>query len=251
MQRHRKILALVICVSITGVLSSGGVQANEPPPRSNTQLAHEVRQALGLDAVGVATLGLSQAQFTALAQASEAFCQANREAVETALDRYQRARRSAARLYEHGCDERDPIKVERHQGLCQTRELTCNEKLAALSSACQTLMTQVNAGLGEGQRGRIANMAANRGLGDRVKFLTLTQEQYNTLWVARCERDRVLLHQKHRKNPRRIQAALAAYDAVVSATLTNEQVTDCNAVDQACAANVRDARAWVKARRQN
>jgi len=204
--------------TITGVVSLGlglglSVSAQGQQP-TDCQLGQQLRSALGLGLMEMASLGANAATRQAVQQAVELFFQQNRVTIEPLLDAARDATEQAFRAYELGASD------------IEAKDQACIDALAALVSACGPLITTMDGSLTAQQQALHARRMANLLIDSELCLLDLTVQQRSAIRTAQRARDAVLRHHKLRKNLSRVRQANEAFETALGSILNADQQTE-------------------------
>lgn len=201
-------------------------QAQEP---TDCQLGQQLRSALGLGAMEMAALGADAATRQAVQLAAEQFYQQNRSTIEPLLDAAMEATAQAFRAYELGASD------------IEAKDQACTDALAALVSACGSLITTMNGSLTAQQQALHARRLANPLMDSGLCLLDLTAQQRSAIRTAQRARDAVLRHHKLRKNLSKVRQAHEAFEAALGTILTAEQQAERQSLATTRHQNLNDA----------
>jgi len=203
---------------ITGIVGLGfGLCMSLPAHAlqlSNCQRGEQLRDALGLGLMELASMGANAATRQAVQQAAEEFYQENHVTVDPLLDAAMEAKEQAFRAYELGAED---IEAKDH---------ACTDAQAALVSACGPLITTMNGSLTAAQQTLHARRLANPLMDSGLCLLDLTAQQRSAIRMAQRARDEVLRHHKLRKNLTKVRQAHEAFETALDSILTSEQQTE-------------------------
>lgn len=224
---------------ITGVLSLGlglvlpasawGQQFTD------CQRGEQLRDALGLGLMELASMGADATTRQAVQQAAEEFYQENHVTIEPLLDAAMEAKEQAFRAYELDAED------------IEAKDQACTDALAALVSACGQLITTMDGSLTETQQSLHARGLANPLMDSGLCFLDLTSQQRSDIRTAQRARDEVLRHHKLRKNLSKVRQAHAAFETALDSILTSGQKTERQSLATTRHQNLHDAMVFEEA----
>lgn len=221
---------------ITGIVSLGFglglstfAQGQQP---TDCQLGQQLRNALGLGLMEMASLGADAVTRQAVQNAVELFFQQNRVTIEPLLDAAMEATEQAFRAYELGAAD------------IEAKDQACRDALAALVSGCGPLITTMNGALTAQQQALHARRMANPLLDSGLCLLDLTAQQRSAIRTAQRARDAVLRHHKLRKNLSKVRRAHEVFEAALGSVLTAEQQTERHSLATTRQQNLHDAMAF-------
>lgn len=186
-------------------------QAQEP---TDCELGQQLRNALGLGAMEMAALGADAATRQAVQLVAEQFYQQNSSTIEPLIDAAKEATAQAFRAYELGAAD------------IEAKDQACTDALAALVSACGSLITTMNGSLTAQQQTLHGRRLANPLIDSGLCLLELTTQQRSAIRTAQRARDEVLRHHKLRKNLSKVRQAHEAFETALGTILTTAQQTE-------------------------
>ena len=207
-------------IGLVATLFSGDPVLAEPAKQASAcQLGFELRQAFGLGPIQLAVLGVDSRVHAQLSAAATSYCEKNRGVIEPLLDAVRSARQVVRRQYELGAD---PQQAE------QTLVSAINALSQAVGSDSSILTDLLTAQQNTLRRAIIDQFPVD----PQIVSLALSGEQATSALDAQRTRDRVVRHNRSRKNPGLVRDAFTDYQADLGLLLTADQWDQFQSTDE-------------------
>lgn len=198
--------SLVISVTVSGLNAGEPVQSMDA-----CQMGFLVRSALQLGPDDLASLGVDQSTHLTIVQTARTYCEGHAKNLYPLIAALQESHRSLFHAYEFEA----PAASEHDEA---------NEARFQLRKNTDELLMSIRNLLPSGIQNSHVRLMENDLTDPCVGQLNVTAEQRASLLEAENLRNATLWHHRNRKDPVAVNAAMAAYEASISQTLTAFQL---------------------------